>query len=578
MNKSFTSEESVAMDSCVQSMILSMAITPCTAEHGHFVSPIFLVPKPDGSKRFIINLKRLNEHLVYKKFKMEDLRSATRLLDKGCFMASIDLKDAYYAVPIEEDHRKYLRFRWKGQLYQFNCLPFGLSVAPRVFTKLMRPVISCLRSKGFVTVIYLDDILLIGYTLTECLRNIQETVRLLESLGLTINYKKSELSPTTRIKYLGFILNSETMTISLPDEKKCRVHATAMQMLNIGICTARKLAEFIGLLVSCTPGVRYGMIHTKMLERDKFIALSKSHGDYGSLLTISNSSKSDIHWWIKNIHKSVSPISNDSYSVELSSDASLTGWGAVSSGTAIHGTWSDFESNMSINYLELVAAYYGIRCFCRDLRNTQVLIHIDNTTALNYINRQGSIRFSHLHEVTKNIWDFCERRNLWIFATYITSSANFLADEQSRVKTTDTEWSLHNDAFSKISKNFGPFEVDLFASCCNNKCPVYYSWKVDPFSFGVDSFTVSWNEIHFYAFPPFCLILRTLQKIKSEKAKGVLVVPVWKSQPWFPLYMGMLDSKPIILKPQSDLLSFGSSLHPMASKLTLMAGILSGNL
>ena len=109
-------------------MVSKGAITPVeTGMENGFVSSIFLVPKKDGGYRPIINLKRLNEFVPHHHFKMEGIHMLKDLLKKGDFMAKIDLKDAYFAVPISEPDKKYLRFRWKGQMYQFNCLPFGLS-------------------------------------------------------------------------------------------------------------------------------------------------------------------------------------------------------------------------------------------------------------------------------------------------------------------------------------------------------------------------------------------------------------------------------------------------------------------
>jgi len=72
------------------------------------------------------------------------------------------------------------------------------------------------------------------------------------------------------------------------------------------------------------------------------------------------------------------------------------------------------------------------------------------------------------------------------------------------------------------------------------------------------------------------LILRTLQKIKNDKSIGVVIVPLWKSQPWFPVYMKMLVTKPLIFTPHENLLSFGCRPHPLSQSLSLMAGVLSG--
>ena len=105
------------------------------SETGEFVSTICLRPKNNGSFRMILNLKQFNESVEYHHFKMDTLETVTRMMKPGCFMASVDLKDAYYTVPIHSDHQKFLKFMFNGTLYQYTCLPNGLSSAPRIFTK-----------------------------------------------------------------------------------------------------------------------------------------------------------------------------------------------------------------------------------------------------------------------------------------------------------------------------------------------------------------------------------------------------------------------------------------------------------
>ena len=101
-------------------------------------------------------------------------------------MASIDIKDAYYSVPIAIEHQKFLRFVWRDNLYQYVCLPNGLSSAPRMFTKLLKPVFKVLREKGLLSSAYIDDLYLQGDTFHECLENALNTVQLLRDLGFVV--------------------------------------------------------------------------------------------------------------------------------------------------------------------------------------------------------------------------------------------------------------------------------------------------------------------------------------------------------------------------------------------------------
>lgn len=132
---------------------------------------LFLQINQTAKKRFILILKELNEFLVVTHFKIEDARIACKLIRKKSYAATIDLKHAYYLLPIHESYRKYLRFSFDGVLYEFTCLPFGLSSAPHTFTKLMRPVIESLRANKIECVNYLDDFLILGSSESECLKN-----------------------------------------------------------------------------------------------------------------------------------------------------------------------------------------------------------------------------------------------------------------------------------------------------------------------------------------------------------------------------------------------------------------------
>lgn len=154
---------------------------------------------------------------------------------------------------------------------------------------------------------------------------------------------------------------------------------------------------------------------------------------------------------------------------------------------------------------------------------------------------------------------------------------NTEADAESRRLTTDTEWELSDYAFNKITEIFFVPEIDLFANRINTKCQNFISWQTDPFAWAVDAFTVPWGSLRFYAFPPFAMIPRVLQKIVADKATGILVVPNWPTQAWFPLFNSLLIKDVILFKPNLRLLSsFDRSTHMLWESLSLVAGVLPG--
>lgn len=571
-----STQEHIDFTSAINHLLKINAIEKCSHQIDEFLSSIFLVPKPNGDKRFILNLKRLNKYISTSHFKMEDYRTAAKLMTKNCYMATIDMKDAYFLVPIHNSHKKYLRFDYNGTLYQFNCLPFGLSVAPFVFTKLLKPVIEYLRGRHMISVIYLDDIFCIGRNYDECYQNVVNTKSLLEKLGFLINYEKSSLTPSTETKFLGFLYNSRDMVLKLPKEKKNKISNELVKMSNLKKCKLRELARFIGLLTSACPAIQYGWLHTKNLERFKYLCLL-DNPDFDQIIQLPQYLKTDLSWWAENIQNGYNTFRFNDFQKEIFSDASGTGWGIFCDQKEASGFWKEDEIHSHINLLELKAAFFGLKIFARDMSNCEILLRIDNVTAISCINRMGSIQYPHLNEISRDIWKWCEKRRIIIFASYINTKENREADLLSRKKFTDTEWELCGSAFKNIIDNFGVPEVDLFASRSNAKCHTFVSWKNDPDAWVVDAFTISWSKLFFYAFPPFSLILKMLQKIISEKAKGIVVVPYWPTQPWFPLLCKLAISEPLFFGPNVNLLSSPfRPAHSLHQTLILVAVKLSG--
>ncbi|XP_068739614.1 uncharacterized protein [Montipora capricornis] len=288
------------IDGEISKLLLKGVIERTCLTGNGFVSNVFVRPKKDGTYRMILNLKSLNEFVVYQHFKMDNILTALKLMRPKCFMASVDLKDAYYSVPIASEDRKFLSFEWKGDYYQYTCLPNGLACAPRLFTKILKPIYAHLHSVGHVSMGHIDDSFLVGYTRSACELNIQHTVECFDSLGFVIHPEKSVLIPIQELEFLGFLLNSISMTIRLPPSKAAHVKSACENLLSETKVTIRELAHVIGLLVSSLPGVQFGRLHYRQLEKDKSRALQLCKGNYDGPVTLSNDSRSELEWWLDN--------------------------------------------------------------------------------------------------------------------------------------------------------------------------------------------------------------------------------------------------------------------------------------
>lgn len=231
-------------------MLAFGAIRVCNHCGGEFLSSYFLVPKPDGSFRFILNLKKLNKFFKTKHFKLDDYRTVTKLISKRVFMAKIDLKDAYLTIPLHSKSKKLFRFTFKNVLYEFEVIPFGFNEAPYVFTKIMRPVANDLLGQGIMCVI-----LIFGESYEKCLANVHKALDVLKSLGWIINIKKSKLTPSNICQYLGFVFNSLNKCMELPFVKK--LISFIESFLKMDKCKIRYFAKLIGSLIAACPAVPY---------------------------------------------------------------------------------------------------------------------------------------------------------------------------------------------------------------------------------------------------------------------------------------------------------------------------------
>ena len=548
-------------------------------EKEEYFSNIFIRPKKDGSVRVILNLKNFNEHVEKIHFKMDSLNTALWNIKPNDYFASIDLKDSYYSVPVHENDKKYLKFIWNNNVYQFCALPQGLSTSPRVFTKILKPVYSTLRKCGHINVPYIDDSLLIGRTYQDCENNVKDTISLVDSLGFTVHPVKSVFIPTQEITFLGFVINSVNMTVKLTHDRIVDLQNLCRDTLAAQEITIREFAKLIGKMVASEPGVQCAPLFYKDLEIYKEKMLKISHGNYDSKIHLTTDVKSNISWWIHSLPHSYKPIVRNEPDIILYSDSSKTGWGGINEtfGTKTEGFWSEKERELHINVLELKAALLTILSLLKEVSNKHIRLNVDNTVTVAYIENFGG-RIVELHRLAKEIWKWCLSRGNWLSVAHVAGVKNVEADKLSRKVNDDMEWSLKSDIFEEITNIVGNMNIDLFASRLNHKLPRYVSYNPDPQALAINAFTIKWINYNCYIFPPFSVIGRVIQKIIQEKVETVvLIAPIWPTQVWFPQMLRQISQQSYILPKNSLYLPQDSTrIHPIQN-LRLGVFILSGN-
>lgn len=568
----------IIIDQEVQELLSKGAVhyvQPSPYQEPGFISSLFVVPKKGGGHRPVINLKPLNCFIPYEHFKMESIHMLKDLLRNGDYMVKIDLKDAYLTVPIWKNHQKYLRFIWRDSLLEFACLPFGLASAPRVFTKLLKPVFSILRQRGIRLIAYLDDILLMAPSKQLVLQHAASTLNLLEGLGFTVNYLKSVLVPSQQMEFLGSLVDSVNLSLSLPRDKIRKIQSNCQLLLDNPVTSVRELSKFLGLLSSSIQAVFPAPLHYRYLQQAKNAVL-KTHKSYEAPVLLDSEALQEVQWWKDNlIAWNGKALFQQSTDLVIETDASRQGWGAYCQGVSTGGRWAPGETIYHINCLELLAGSLAVKSFTKNRAEAQVLLLMDNISAVTYINKMGGTHSPLLSHLAKDLWDWCLNHNLLVRAQYIPGVQNVEADRESRVFLDASDWKLNPTIFDCLYQIWGPLNIDLFASRLTFQLDQFVSWRPDPLAVHTDAFTLDWATFRGYAFPPFALIGRCLHQIQSQQVTHmVLIAPVWPAQPWYPLLLDLCIDFPLLLPVQADLLTQRDRTHPL-NQLQLAGWLLS---
>ncbi|KAG8583453.1 hypothetical protein GDO81_008420 [Engystomops pustulosus] len=559
-------------------------IVPVQEIEGNKILPLFLfmIKKPNGSYRLIINLKKLNRFIKYKHFKMESIKSATPLIGKNYFLCTIDLKDAYYHVPICQDHQKYLRFTVRspgGKIlhFQFKALPFGISSAPRIFTKIMAEVVAYLRLKGIIIVPYLDDLLLVAKTKLELKTHLQIVIGLLQDLGWVINKKKSDLKPETVKKFLGVKLDSVKQSSFLPLEKIQKIKENISLFQRKESCSIRAALSLLGLLTSCIQCVSWAQNHTRTMQAWTIRVWDKNPLHLDHKVKIPLSVKHSLSWWKNPINLKKGVWWNPNPILTIRTDASLSGWGAALAGHYFQGQWDSQTCSRSSNFRELKAVLETFKKGHLHIKNQHIKILSDNTTTVAYLRRQGGTKSKFLSELSHQIFRWAETHFLSLSAVHLKGTENIEADFLSRVTLDPHEWSLNPQTFREICHIWGTPTLDLFATHLNNKSPKYFSLDHRGSPTGLDAFSHTWGSGLVYAFPPIPLIPKILQKLRTERVLLILIAPYWPKRSWFPVIQELAIDNPVHLPYRQDLLLQGPLYHQDVRHLKLTAWILRGH-
>ncbi len=551
----------------VQALLEKNAVVQVSGEVrvGHYAS-FFLTPKKSGEWRPIINLKPLNFFVRPQPFRMETLAAVLQVLGPGYWGATLDLKDAYLHVPIHPQSRKFLRFALQGRTFEFKVLPFGLASSPRVFTRVVKTVAEFLRPRGFTLFVYLDDFLVVSRSQLALQRDLLEILALLARLGFIVNWKKSKLTPSQQVQFLGAQLDLAQGIVRPTVPRMMDVMACALRILSATSVQARLMLRFLGLLASLVDVVPLCRLRMRVIQ----LHLSAYYRPWAHPLhqpvPVSALLRRALTWWMCIAHLQTGiPFPPPTPSLILTTDASKVGWGAHLLERHLSGLWSPHQAQYHINILELWAVHLALRQLGPRVKGRFILVRTDNMSVVAYLNKEGGTRSPSLCQQVIRLLTWCQERGIRLRGEHVPGVDNLVADALSRggpqssvvrrVRGSSVEWHLNPRVCQAIFAQLDRPHVDLFASRFNNQLPTYFAWGVDHQALGSDAFTQDWSGLLAYAFPPVALIPRVLLKLsQTGSCLLLLVAPMWPRQLWFPRLLELVVAEPVRLPLTPDLL------------------------
>ncbi len=486
-------------------------------------------------------------------------------VDAFDWFAAIDLKDAYFHVSILPRHRPFLRFAFEGRAYQYKALPFGLSLSPRVFTKVVEAALVPLREAGIRILNYLDDWLILAQSRALLCEHRDMVLSHLSRLGLQVNREKSKLSPTQRISFLGMELDSVNLTAHLSEEHAQSMLRCLESLQRKRAVPLKHFQRLLGHMASSAAITPLGLLHMRPLQHwlhDRVPRWAWRHGTYRVSLTPS-CRRTFSPWSDLAFLRAGVPLEQVSKHVVVSTDASATGWGAMCNGHAAAGLWTGPQLQWHINCLELLAVWLALRRFRTLLHEKHVLVRSDNTATVAYINHQGGLRSRRMSQLARHLLLWSQKHLRSLRAVHVPGELNRAADELSCQHALPGEWRLHPEVLQLIWRRFGDAQVDLFASPDTSHCQLFFSLSEG--TLGTDALACSWPRgLRKYAFPPVSLLAQTLCKVREDEAQVLLVAPYWPNRTCFPELMLLATAPPWQIPLRRDLLSQrgGTLWHP----------------
>ena len=241
---------------------------------------------------------------------------------------------------------------------------------------------------------------------------------------------KSVFVPTQRITYLGFIIDSTSMRVTLSLSRSQKVNCLCSKLFKARDLSIRNVATMIDSILSYFPAVKFGPLHNRTLERVKINGIKCFNGDFDCPIALTKDAYDDLEWWIGNIDNSFNDICIPNHDIVLTTDASLLGWGAVYNNFKSRGVWNFQGRLFHNNFLELEAILLGLISLVKAQHN-HIKIVTDSMNAVHSIGNMGSCRSALCNAVVKDIGFWAIGNSKWLSVSFIPGIINEIADRET---------------------------------------------------------------------------------------------------------------------------------------------------
>ena len=273
--------------------------------------------------------------------------------------------------------------------------------------------------------------------------------------------------------------------------------------------SARTFLSLLGKLSPAADFVLLGRLHLLPLQMCLLSVWRPHILPLNHQVPINSMIRFHLKWWMDtNCFIQGTPIHPPDPNAFLFTDAYHYGRGAHLELMRLffHGRWSEDQSQLHINMLEIMAIRFALKKAIRCIHHSCVMISTDNTTMVSYINKQGGTHSPNLCVEVWEILHWCLEHDVVIRVRHILGKFNILADRLSGMdRPFKTEWALDQSIANSIFQMLNYPNVDLFATRFNHKLPLYVSPVPDNHALAVNALSVNWNLLHAYAFPPTVL-------------------------------------------------------------------------